>query len=161
MPYLRLWRMYLLCLVSFAICACSQPAAQMPDTRASDEAAIRSASAGWSKAAQAKDLDKSTAVFADDGIAMYPKMPILEGKDAIRKGWQQMLSAPGPGLTFATSGIEVARSGDIAWEHGKYEYATADKKGIVSIEKGKYVTVWKKQPDGSWKVAADIDNPDQ
>lgn len=161
MTRLRALPLYVLCLISVAVCACSQPAAQMPDTRAADETAIRSASADWSKAAQAKDLDKSTAFFADDGIAMYPKMPILEGKDAIHKGWQQMLGAPGPGLSFATSGVEVARSGDIAWEHGKYEFATADKKGIVSIEKGKYVTVWKKQPDGSWKVAADIDNADQ
>ena len=156
---LRTLPLCLLCFAVLAICSCSQPAA--PDTRAVDEAAIRTASADWSKAAQAKDLDKSTAVFADDGIAMYPKMPILQGKEAIHKGWQQMLAAPGPGLTFAPTGVEVARSGDIAWEHGKYEYATADKKGIVSIEKGKYVTVWKKQPDNSWKVAADIDNPDE
>ena len=161
MTRLRALLLYLSCLAFVGFCACSQPAAQMSDTRAADETAIRSASADWSKAAHDKDLDKSTAVFADDGIAMYPKMPALRGKDDIRKGWQQMLAAPGPGLSFATSGVEVARSGDIAWEHGTYEFATADAKGKVSTEKGKYVTVWKKQPDGSWKVAADIDNPDE
>jgi len=163
MNHLRLAPTYLLWAVSLAMCACSQSAqqAQAPDTRAADETAIRAASADWSKAAQAKDLDKCVAPFADDAIAMYPKMPLAQGKDNIRKGWQETLAMPGPGLSFTTTGVEVARSGDIAWEHGTYEMSTADKKGKVSTEKGKYVTVWKKQADGSWKVAADIDNADE
>jgi ketosteroid isomerase-like protein len=71
-----------------------------------------------------------------------------------------MLAMPGPGLTFATTGVEVARSGDLAYEYGTYDFATKDKKGEITDEKGKYVVVWKKQADGSWKVAADIDNLD-
>lgn len=150
-----------LALFSSCLCACSQQTAQTPHTGAADEAAIRAASADWSKAAQAKDLDKATAVFADDGLALYPKAPEARGKDEIRKAWQQMLAAPGPGLSFTTAGVEVSRSGDLAWEHGSYELATADAKGKVTTEKGKYVTIWKKQSDGSWKVAADIDNADE
>lgn len=90
---------------------------------------------------------------------MYPDNgPIVKGKDNILKEWTGMLALPGPGLTFQTTGVEVARSGDLAYETGTYDFATADKKGKVSDQKGKYVVVWKKQPSGEWKVVADIFN---
>jgi uncharacterized protein (TIGR02246 family) len=134
--------------------------AQPPDTRAADEAAIRGAVIEWSKAAQAKDLNKAVSFYADDAMQFADKGPLVEGKDNIRTGWEQMLALPGPGLTFATTAVEVARAGDMAYEYGTYDFATKDKKGKIIDEKGKYVVVWKKQADGSWKVAADIDNRD-
>jgi ketosteroid isomerase-like protein len=87
----------------------------------------------------------------------------VQGKENIRKGWQQMLlvALPGPGLGFSAAEVEVARSGDLAWEHGTYAFATTDKKGKTTTEKGKCVTGWKKQPDGAWKVVADIDNANE
>jgi uncharacterized protein (TIGR02246 family) len=145
------------------VAACSnqqKQAAQPPDTRAADEAAIRAAVIDWSKAAQAKDANKATSFYADDAMQFDDKGPLVKGKDNIRAGWEQMLAMPGPGLTFATTGVEVARSGELAYEYGTYDFATRDKKGEITDEKGKYVTVWKKQADGSWKVAADIDNRD-
>jgi uncharacterized protein (TIGR02246 family) len=143
------------------VAACSTPKpAQPPDTRAADEAAIRAAVIDWSKAAQAKDVNKAVSFYADDAMQFADKGPLVKGKDNIRAGWEQMLAMPGPGLTFATTGVEVARSGDMAYEYGTYDFATKDKKGGITDEKGKYVVVWKKQADGSWKVAADIDNGD-
>ena len=146
------------------VAACSnsgtKTAPQPPDTRAADEAAIRAAVIEWSKAAQAKDVNKAVSFYADDAMQFVDKGPLVKGKDNIRTGWEQMLTLPGSGLTFATTGVEVARSGDMAYEYGTYDFAKADKKGNVIDEKGKYVLVWKKQADGSWKVAADIDNRD-
>ena len=144
--------------------ACSNPGtktpAQPPDTRAADDAAIRAAVIEWSKAAQAKDVNKAVLFYADDAMRFADKGPLVKGRDKIRTGWEQMLVLPGPGLTFATTGVEVARAGDMAYEYGTYDFATEDKNGKIIDEKGKYVDVWKKQADGSWKVAADIDNRD-
>jgi uncharacterized protein (TIGR02246 family) len=130
-------------------------------SRAADEAAIRAASAAWSQAAQAKDLDKSVSTYADDAIEFVDKEPLAKGKESIRESWKSLLALPGPGLSFAPTAIEVAKSGDMAYEYGLYDLITTDKKGKTNDEKGKYVTVWKKQGDGSWKVAIDIDNPGQ
>lgn len=130
-------------------------------SRAADEAAIRAASAAWSQAAQAKDLDKSVSFYADDAIEFVDKGPLAKGKENIRGSWKTLLAMPGPGLSFAPTTVEVAKSGDMAYEYGLYDMITTDKKGKTNDEKGKYVTVWKKQADGSWKVALDIDNPGQ
>ena len=144
--------------------ACSQKPAETiapPDTRVADEAAIRAATIAWSAASQARDVQKSVSFYSDDA-AMFPdKAPIVKGKDNILKEWTGMLAAPGPGLTFQTTSVEVARSGDLAYETGTYDFATADKKGKVTDEKGKYVVVWKKQPSGEWKAVADIYNSGQ
>ncbi|MGA7921308.1 MAG: hypothetical protein WCA38_16735 [Candidatus Acidiferrales bacterium] len=72
-----------------------------------------------------------------------------------------MLALPGPGLTFQTIAVDVARSGDLACETGTYDFAISDNKNKVNDEKGKYVVVWKKQDNGSGKAAVGIDNPDK
>jgi uncharacterized protein (TIGR02246 family) len=142
--------------------ACAEQTAQKPaappDTRKADEAAIRAASADWSKASQAKDLDKATSYYVDDAVFMVNNGAMVKGKDAIKMAWKSELATPGPGLTFQTTYVEVARSGDLAYEYGTYDEKTEVAKGKVKDEKGKYVVVWKKQPDGSWKAAVDIDN---
>jgi uncharacterized protein (TIGR02246 family) len=142
--------------------ACSEQTAQKPapppDTRKADEAAIRTASSDWSKASQAKDLDKATSYYADEAIYFVNNGAMVRGKDAIKMAWKSELATPRPGLTFDTTYVEVARSGDIAYEYGTYDLKTEAKKGKVADEKGKYVVVWKKQANGSWKAVADIDN---
>jgi uncharacterized protein (TIGR02246 family) len=129
--------------------------------RAADQATIRAASAAWSQASTAKDLDKTVSFYADDALQFPEKAPAAKGKENIRKNWAQLLAAPGPGLSFQTATVEIARSGELAYETGAYNFITTDKKGKSTDEKGKYVVVWKKQTDGSWKAAVDIDNPDQ
>ena len=151
----------LLLAISFAA-ACSDQTAQQPapppDTRKADEAAIRAASADWSKAAQAKDLDKAVSYYADDAVFFVDKGALVKGKNSIRMAWKDFLAPSAPVLSFTTTFVEVARSGDIAYEYGTVEFTTMDKKGKPRVEKGKYVTVWKKQSNGSWQAAIDIDN---
>lgn len=134
-----------------------QPAAP-PDTRKADETAIRAASAEWSKAAEAKDLDKAVSYYAEDAIFLVDKGAMVNGRNSIRMVWKDMLAPTAPTLAFATTYVEVARSGEMAYEYGTYKLVSEAKKGKPKEEKGKYATVWKKQKDGGWKAAVDIDN---
>lgn len=133
----------------------------LQERMAQDETAIRAASAAWSRAAQSKDLEKSLTFFADTAILLSPKSPAVEGKENIRKVWQQMLALPGPGLNFSAARVEVARSGDLAWEQGTYQFTTQDENAKTTSERGTYVTVWKKQSDGAWRVVGDIRNTNE
>jgi uncharacterized protein (TIGR02246 family) len=136
----------------------AKQSAPPPDTRKADEAAIRAASAEWSKAAEARDLDKSVSYYAEDAVFLTDKGAMVNGKNSIRMAWKDLVDPGAPKLTFATTYVEVARSGDMAYEYGTYKLVTEVKKGKPKEEKGKYATVWKKQRDGGWKVALDIDN---
>lgn len=138
------------------------PPPEPPDTRAADESAIRAAVAKWAKAAEAKDVEKFVSFYAPNGSLMAPGMNTVTGTAALREAVTGLMATPGlDKLTFGTSGVEVARSGDLAWEWGTYEMTVTDPKTKkTSTEKGKYVCVWKKQGDGSWKVVGDIFNAD-
>jgi len=50
---------------------------------------------------------------------------------------------------------------DLAVEFGTFAMTLNDKKGKPITENEKYVTTWKKQADGKWKVIADIWNTDK
>src|ERR1700719_5085776 len=68
---------------------------QTSDIRATAEAAIRAADAAGLKAAQAKDVAGATANYADDASWLPPHAPIVQGKEAIRSAWAQLLTTPG------------------------------------------------------------------
>ena len=137
-------------------CAQQQP----PDTRAADEATIREAEIAWSNAAAAKQLDATVAPYADDGSAFPPNGPIATGKEAITQMWTGIFQLPGVSVSWEPVKVEVARSGDLGYAHGTYQLTMNDPAGNPVTDRGKYVTVWKKQADGSWKVMADIFNSD-
>lgn len=126
-----------------------------------DEQAIRKLDKDWSAAAQSKDVDKTISYYSDDASAFPFNAPIATGKEQIRQVWTHLTSLPGFALTFAPTKIEVAESGDLAYDVGTFELKTNDPQGNVVTGIGKYVVVWKKQPDKQWKVIADIFNTDK
>jgi uncharacterized protein (TIGR02246 family) len=130
------------------------------DTREADERAVRECEIEASKALAAKDLDSLISFFADDASGFYPNTPIIIGKDALRQSWKTILATPGLAMSFQIVKVEVSRSGDLAWGHGTYTRTMNDATGKPVTDKGKYVIVYKKQPDGKWKVVADIGNSD-
>jgi len=138
--------------------SCKQQPA--PDTRVADEAAIRQADAAWSKVAEAKQVDAMVAYYADDAVVLAPNAPMANSKEAIRKMMGEMFAMPGFGLKWQATKVEAARSGDFGYSLGTYEMTMNDPKGKPVTDRGKYATVWKKQADGSWKVAVDMFNSD-
>ena len=66
---------------------------------AADEQTLRDADAEWSKAAGAKDLDKTVSYYSDDAIVMPPNDPAATTKEAVRKIWQDLLGLEQIGVT--------------------------------------------------------------
>jgi ketosteroid isomerase-like protein len=58
-------------------------------------------------------------------------------------------------LTWTPSQAEVSSSGDMGYTWGRYEYREPGSDGKPKVTTGSYVTIWKRQPDGSWKVVLD------
>ena len=106
----------------------------------------------WSQST--KDTEKFLGYFAPDA-SVYPQgMPLTTGA-AIRDTWTKMNSMPGFSVMWTATKAELSTSGDLGYTVGTYEMMMG---GVP--EKGKYITVWKKQPSGDWKVIEDIFNAD-
>jgi ketosteroid isomerase-like protein len=131
-----------------------------PDTRATEETALRQADLGWSKAMTDKQLDATVSYYAQEASIFPPNAPTATGMNAVRKVWAQFFATPGFLVTCHPVTIEASRSGDIGYTQGPYELAFNDANGNRVKDQGKYLAVWKKQSDGTWKVVADIFNSD-
>jgi ketosteroid isomerase-like protein len=124
------------------------------------EQALRDLDAQWSAAAGAKNLEKTVSFYSADAIVMPPNAPAATSSEAIRKGWQDLLASPGLVISWKTTKVEVAKSGDLACLSGTYELTMNDASGKPINDHGKYVEVWEKQSDGKWKCGTDIWNSD-
>jgi uncharacterized protein (TIGR02246 family) len=152
---------FLLLILSLSLLtACQRQASTAADTYSADEATLKNLDAEWSKAAGAKDVDKTASYYTDDALILPPNMPAINGKQGARAMWQGMFSVPGFGGGWKVSNVEVARSGDLAYVTGTYELSETDAKGKPMTDKGKYLEVWKKQGDGTWKCVIDMFNSD-
>jgi ketosteroid isomerase-like protein len=124
------------------------------------EGILRDLDVQWSKAAAAKDVEGTIAYYSDEAIVLPPNAASAMTKQAIRNTWKDLLATPGLVVTWNPSRVQIAKSSEMAWVSGTYELTMNDPSGKPSNDRGKYLEVWEKQPDGNWKCAADMWNSD-
>ena len=143
---------------------CSQaptPAPAPPDTRAADVKAVEDLEAAWAKDAATKDGDKWAGYFSEDGSGLYPGSPTINGKAALKNSMAPYFSDPNFALTFAATRTVASKGGDMVYSQGTYELTITNKKTKKPMtDKGKFLTVFMKQSDGSWKAVSDTFNSD-
>jgi len=91
--------------------------------------------------------------FAEDGVALGNGQPPVIGKVAIEKSanW----SAKDYQLTWTPTDAQMGPSGDMGYTWGHFEGRSKDASGNPVLTSGRYMTIWRKQADGSWKVVLD------
>jgi len=99
--------------------------------------------------------------YAEDAVEMPSFQPMIEGKSAILDFYRAYGSNPSFKLTWKPSRAEVSEDGGLGFTYGHYEATTADDQGNLVTRVGKYVTIWRREYDGSWKVILDGGSPDQ
>lgn len=154
----------ILCIIAAACSTAPTPAATPaapPDTRAADMQAIKDLEVAWVKDAATKDPAKWASYFTDDGSGLYPGAPTVTGKDALRTAMAPLLADPNFSLTFSSTRMMASKGGDMVYSQGTYTMVMTNPKTRTAItDKGKYLTVYTKQADGSWKAVADTFNSD-
>ena len=125
-----------------------------------DVAAIKAMSTAWGQAATKGDVAALVGQFADDAVRLFPNTPMIIGKEAIGRPLEETAAR------YRQEEVDVAEDvrvvGDLAYARGTYVYkATPKVPGEAVIDdKGKWVTVYRRQSDGSWKIIIDIPNSD-
>ena len=91
--------------------------------------------------------------FAEDGVALGNGAPPKIGKIAIAKSatW----SPNDYQLTWTPTDALMGPSGDMGYTWGHYEGRGKDSHGNPVLTSGRYMTMWRKEPDGNWKVVLD------
>ena len=131
------------------VLALTSPASQ------SDEEAIKWADSQCSAASATRGVEGMLSCFADDSVSLAKEGTPVQGKAAIREALRKTFEVGV--LTWKPLRAEAARSGDLGYSYGTYEFkGTKDGKPVTDA--GKYTSVWKKQKDGQWKIIVDVGN---
>ena len=139
---------------SMLTAGCQRPAST--SLSAEELEAVKAVGRAYQDAINAEDVDGIVAVFAQDGISLPPGWEPLRGHDEIRRFWEgQVTGVIGAG---SSTTMAIYGEGGLAYDAGTYIYTYTDTTGVTRTRYGKFLGVYKKQADGSWKLAADMWN---
>jgi ketosteroid isomerase-like protein len=118
---------------------------------------LRQLEAEFMKAAAEKGSQGYMSYYAEDAAELPNGEDAIQGKENIAKT-MGFLDDKNNHLTWTPVHADMAASGDLGYTYGTYEFRSIGKDGKPAVEYGKYVSIWKKQKDGSWKVVMDMGN---
>jgi len=150
------WRYTTFGLLSFtlALAAC-QPG--VGPLSADEKTAIRETAAAYHEAAMAKDWDAVSEFYTEDAVVMPPNQPAVQGRAAIREWYANF--PPVTELELPIGEIDGRR--DLAFARGAYKLTMMIEGAPETIaDRGKNLAIWRKQTDGSWRIAIDTFNSD-
>src|SRR5438105_4948085 len=143
--------------VALTLGGCSKTGGAGASDPAAVQAALKADEKKWNDQFKSKDLNGLESHYADDAFFVAPGVPGANGSTEIGKAYAGALADNYFSLSFASDRIDVASSGDMAYARGHFseKYQDLKSKKIVS-DSGTYLTVFKKQQDGSWKAVEDF-----
>jgi len=141
--------------LALAAAACQAPApAAITDA---ERTAIRALDTEFAQKAMAGDyagLVKS--YYAEDAMLLPPNMAAATGHAAI----EATLRGFPPVSSFTLTAEEIEGAGDMIYARGRYTMVLNPPGAAAIPDSGKFMEIWRKQADGSWKVTRDMFNSD-
>jgi len=107
------------------------------------------------------NTEASLSLYTDDAISMPSYEPMHQGIAEIRKANETMAASGWKFESFEPNIVKVIPMGNLITEIGTYNVSM--NMGDVSKpmkDKGKYLTIWEKQDDGSLKIKVETWNSD-
>ena len=101
----------------------------------------------------------ASAGNATNGHAIFFGKGVARGKNAVSKAWLPFFTDRTLFLKWYPTDVEISSSGDLGYSIGEYERIGKDASGNPATVTGNYVSIWRKQRDGRWKIVLDIGTP--
>lgn len=108
----------------------------------------------FSRVTGERGLEGFLSCVAEDFQTVRPNSPLI-GKKEFGEGWSKLLNDPAAKIAWKPLLARMSKSGDLGYTVGSYEITRTDEKGTRPEGSGKYVSIWRKQKDGAWKVVLD------
>lgn len=142
--------------LALVVAGCQKQTAATADPEAVKNA-IKADEKKWNDQFKSKDSEGLISHYADNAYFVAPGVKPADGLTLIRKAYADAMTDPVFTVSFASDKIDVANSGDLAYARGRFtDKYTDPKTNKVMADSGSYITVYKKQQDGSWKAVEDF-----
>ena len=143
-------------LITLSLAACAAPAAE--DASAPDPSVLMEADRAFNRAVAGGGSAAWGAWFAEDGAIVQEGVGEIRGRTAVAEA-VAFLDVPGVSLSWEPVRADIARSEDLGWTTGSFVSVGPGPDGAEQRRTGTYVSIWRLQTDGSWKVVMDLGNP--
>jgi ketosteroid isomerase-like protein len=122
-----------------------------------EKAALLQTDIEFSQASVEKGAPEAFRMYlAEDAIQLPTRANPVVGRDSI---YASMSKSSGDfTLSWLPQAVDVAGAGDMGWTWGWFTTTWTDENGEQKQSQGKYLNVWRKMPDGTWKVVVDMGN---
>lgn len=138
--------------------AALSPGATAPASNAEARKFIDSITVRYIDAVTKGDVATISSFYTEDTEILAPNAKATHGRAEMDKANTDMFKSMKVALKLATEDVQT--SGDFAVHTGTYDQTLTPKTGKPIHDVGKYLLVWKRQADGSWKVFREIYNTD-
>jgi ketosteroid isomerase-like protein len=151
-------RRMILPLMLVAVAACQPGAGPLTDE---DVAALQDLGQSYVRGFSANDAGAVAAVYAEWAIEMPPNMLARDGVDAIRAAYASYFDAGAETVEFAMTAAEIDGIDVLAFDRGTWSWTGREGAGTEPVtQAGKYLSIARRQEDGSWRYTAMIWNSD-
>jgi len=127
--------------------------------RAASRRAVQEADRELSRASEARNIEAFTALLDTDTVFVSESGPPARGREAVRVKWAVFFDPAGPSLTWEPYEGEVSSQGDLGYTRGKFLFQGKDGTGKTVTDRGEYLSIWRKQQDGAWRLVVDSSLP--
>lgn len=148
----------LVIMTTFTISCSPRTPDQTASGASASTTAVDSASNRLISALRSDSRDSLLALMTDDVVLMPPNEPVLRGKAAVSDWYGKFIGMMRTtGLTVTNR--EVLIGGDYASEIATFEWGLVSREGGPAItDRGSYIQVWQRQPDGRWLFSREVWN---
>lgn len=116
------------------------------------------AETGFSRAAEAGDRDRFLSYVDPD--ARFITSRVSRGREAIGEAWSAVLSPGGVSMRWRPAVVEVTSDGNLAISRGPYRSIGQNEKGDWVESWGHFISTWRRNASGEWKVVFDTGGDD-
>ena len=145
----------------YVIAALLLPAGACQPTvdRAAVTKALLEADRAWAALAEATaPVDSIVAYWSPDARVILPGQPIVVGTAALRNMVAGTRAIPGFHISWTPDSAVVSPGANFGYTYGTNRITAPDPTGPLHTMEGRYIAIWRKEPDGSWRCTVDISN---
>ncbi|MBI4894004.1 MAG: DUF4440 domain-containing protein [Acidobacteria bacterium] len=121
------------------------------------EDSLKAADRAFDKSTLERGLDGWMSWFADDAV-LNTHEGVIQGRAAVRAHYSAMFARKEFSIRWQPLHAEASKDGTLGYTIGSAETSFRNDKGEIQKRSGRYLTVWRRQPGGGWKVVSDIGN---
>lgn len=133
--------------------------AQTETSKAELKAEVAALEDAFCAMAKEKGINAAFSHFAAPDVAFIDTDPRQwRGPAAVQQRMGN--DRPGVSLTWSAYFTDVSDDGTLGYNYGRYESRGPGLDGKETVRGGWFLSIWKRQPDGSWKYVMDTGVPD-